>query len=199
MIILSMEQGTPEWLAMRNGKPSASCFNRLITNAGKPSTQNINYINELTAELLTGKSQPFYKNEHMARGNELEPEARDEYEFITDNEVIEVGFVVDKKFEYGCSPDGLIGTQGGLEIKCPAQNTMVKYQLNDQELVKAYHQQVQGCMYLTGAIWWDVFAFHPDMAHVLVRVKRDDEFIKKLAVEIDAAVNAIKTNLELLS
>ena len=199
MIILDgFEQGTPAWFAARLGKPSASCFSKLITTSGKPSTQASKYILQLTAELVIGHSEPFYQNDHMIRGNELEPDAREDYEWITGNEVLEVGFIVDSKFEYGCSPDGLVGSRGGLEIKCPADQTMIKYRLDKHELVKAYWQQIQGCMYLTGATWWDAFAYHPEMPHVLIRVGRDDEFIKKLAVEIDRAVNAIKTNMEKL-
>jgi hypothetical protein len=199
IILDGFEQGTPEWFAARLGKPSASCFSRLITTKGKPSTQAPKYILQLTAEIITGECEPTYTNEHMTRGNDLEPEAREDYEWITGNEVLQVGFIVNPKFQYGCSPDGLVGSNGGLEIKCPAPQTMIKYRLDKNELAKAYWQQIQGCMYLTGATWWDAFAYHPAMPHVLIRVDRDDEFIKKLAIEIDLAVNAIKTNVELLT
>ena len=199
MIILDgFEQGTPEWFAARLGKPSASCFSKLITTAGKPSTQAAKYILQLTSEIMTGKAEETYTNEHMARGNFLEPEAREDYKWITVNDVVEVAFIVNSGFEYGCSPDGLVGSEGGLEIKAPADQTMIKYRLDKNELVKAYYQQIQGCMYVTGATWWDAFAYHPEMPHVLIRVNRDDEFIEKLAVEINLAVNAIKTNVELL-
>jgi hypothetical protein len=62
MIILDHEQGSPEWLAARLGKPSASCFSRLITNSGKPSSSADGYINELIAERLTGRSKPFLRH-----------------------------------------------------------------------------------------------------------------------------------------
>jgi|TARA_R110000744_G_scaffold220399_2_gene339218 hypothetical protein len=199
MIILDHDQGTEEWFAARLGKPSASCFSKLITTKGKPSTSSVGYVDQLVAEKLTGKSEPFYSNDHMIRGTELEPEAREAYEFISGNEVTEVGFIVDTKFEYGCSPDGLIGSYGGIEIKCPAAPTMVKYLRDPNELVKAYFQQIQGCMYVTGARWWEAFAYHPEMAHVLIRVDRDDEFIEKLAVEIKSAVSLIQTTVEKLN
>ena len=198
MIILDHEQGTPEWLAARLGKPSASGFSKLITTSGKPSTSADGYINQLIAECLTGQSEPFYVNDHMARGTELEPEAREAYEFITGKEVTEYGFILDDSAGFGCSPDGFVEADGGLEIKCPAAKTMVKYRRDPQSLVKAYYQQIQGCMWITKRSWWDAFAYHPEMPHVLVRVERDEEFIAKLAVEVEAAVNEIKNQVEKL-
>lgn len=204
MIILDHEQGTPEWFAARMGKPSASGFSKLITAKGKPSTSADGYINQLIAECLTGESEPFYVNDHMARGTELEPDARDAYEFITGNWVEEYGFILADSEAFGCSPDGLIEVcsdghgKGGLEIKCGAATTQVKYLRDPQSLVKQYYQQIQGCMLVTGRDWWDAFAYHPEMAHVLVRVPRDEEFITKLAVEIKAATDEILNQVEQL-
>tara|TARA_R110000751_G_scaffold297102_2_gene406552 strand:+ start:2318 stop:2917 length:600 start_codon:yes stop_codon:yes gene_type:complete len=198
MIILDHEQGTEEWLAARLGKPSASGFSKLITVTGKPSTSAVGYINQLIAERFIGQSEPFYVNDHMARGTELEPEAREAYEFITEKTVTEYGFILDDSKEFGCSPDGLVETDGGLEIKCPAATTMVKYLRDPQALVKAYYQQIQGCLWITDSQWWDAFAYHPEMPHVLVRVERDEEFINKLAAEVKAAVIDIKNQVEKL-
>ena len=204
MIVLDHDQGTPEWFAARMGKPSASCFSKLITTKGKPSTSAGKYITQLTSECLTGESEPFYVNDHMLRGTELEPEARDSYEFITGNWVEEYGFILDDSEVFGCSPDGLIEVcsegmgKGGIEIKCPAAATQVKYMLNPQELVKQYYQQIQGCMLVTGREWWDAFSYHPKTRHVLVRVPRDEEFITKLAVEIKAATDEILNQVEQL-
>jgi len=204
VIVLDHEQGTPEWFAARMGKPSASGFSKLITAKGKPSTSADGYINQLIAECLTGQSEPFYTNDHMARGTELEPDARDAYEFITGNWVEEYGFILDDSEAFGCSPDGLIEVcsdghgKGGIEIKCPAATTQVKYLRDPQKGVNQYYQQIQGCMLVTGRKWWDFFSYHPEMAHVLVRVPRDEEFIPKLAVEIKAATDEILTQVEQL-
>lgn len=196
MIILDHEQGSPEWLAARLGKPSASCFSRLITNSGKPSSSADGYINELIAERLTGRSKPFFTTPWMERGKELEKDAREAYGFISGNDTLEVGFIADPTFSYGCSPDALIGSEGGLEIKCPAPDTHVGYMRDNQAGVNKYWQQIQGCMWVTGRQWWDFFAYHPEMPHVLVRVERDDEYIAKLAEEVTKAVNVIKTEVE---
>ena len=198
MIILDHEQGTEEWLASRLGRPSASGFSKLITATGKPSSSASGYIHELIAERLTGESTPFHVTEWMERGTKLEPEAREAYEFITDNEVLETGFIVDPSFEFGCSPDGLINGDGGLEIKCPAPKTMVSYLADEQVGVRKYWQQIQGCMWITKRGWWDFFAYHPEMPHVLVRVERDDDYIAKLATEVDKAVAEIVNQVELL-
>ena len=198
MIILDHEQGPTEWLVARLGKPSASMFSKLITATGKPSSSADGYINQLIAERLTGQSEPFYVTEWMARGTELEPEAREAYEFISGNDVIETGFILDTGFEYGCSPDGLIADQGGLEIKCPAPQTMVSYLRDNQVGVKKYWQQIQGCMWISQRKWWDFFAYHPEMPHVLVRVERDEDYIAKLAEEVTKAVEVILNQVEKL-
>ena len=177
MIISPHDQGTDAWLAARLGKPSASMFSKLITMTGKPSASADAYINQLLGERITGKSEPHYQSEAMALGTEREPLARADYEFIVGNTVDQYGFILDDSESYGCSPDGLIGdsSEGGLEIKCPAQTTQAGYWRDPQSGVKKYYQQIQGCMWVTGRKWWDFFSYHPDMPHVLVRVERNEE------------------------
>lgn len=200
MIILNHEQGSDEWLESRLGKPSASNFKRLVTTKGEPSKQAVGYVHELIGERLTGESDSFYTNEHMERGNELEPEARKAYEFIHDVDVTEHGFILHDSGEYGCSPDGVIYQNekivSGLEIKCPKASTMVKYHLNPDTFKSAYFQQVQGCMLITGARSWDLFAYHPKVKPLLIPVMQDDEFLAKLQVEIDKSVDIILTTME---
>ncbi len=197
MIILNDEQGSPEWLASRLGRPSASMFGKLITGSGKPSSSAESYINELIAERLTGRSKPFYTNERMERGNALEPVAREAYEFITDYEVQETGFILDDSEEFGCSPDGLVGEQGGLEIKCPSTAVHVSY-LRKKVVPAKYYQQVQGCMWITGRDWWDFMSYHPEMPHLLVRARRNEKFIEAMAEQVLAAVETITTETERL-
>jgi hypothetical protein len=195
MIISPHEQGTDAWLAARLGKPSASCFSKLITMTGKPSASADGYINLLLAERLTGKSEPHYTSEAMILGTEREPEARADYEFITGNKVDQFGFILDDSQSYGCSPDGLIGDDGGLEVKCPAQTTQAGYWRDKQSGVKKYYQQIQGCMWVTGRKWWDFFSYHPDMPHVLVRVKRDQDYIDKLSEQVLLATSTIESEM----
>tara|TARA_R110002153_G_scaffold103343_1_gene240457 strand:+ start:252 stop:863 length:612 start_codon:yes stop_codon:yes gene_type:complete len=203
MIILDHEQGSDEWFAARLGRPSASMFNKLITSTGKPSTSASKYIDELVDERLNGVRAPVYVNEHMERGTRLEPEAREYYEFLTDQQVTEYGFILDDSEEFGCSPDGLIKDsdgifEGGLEVKCPAN--MVGYHRDNKSFVTKYKQQVMGCMMITGAKWWDLMAYSDKKPHhLIIRVERDEEYIEKLAAEIDKAVTIIINETEKLA
>ena len=203
MKILSHEQGTDGWLASRIGRPSASQFSRLITTSGKPSGSAGKYIEQMVIERLSGESTPHFQSQHMARGNELEPEAREYYELMTGNTVVEVGFLLDDSEEFGASPDGLImrGKEvvSGLEIKCPAENTMLGYIEKPMKGVKQYWQQIQGCMMITGAKTWEFLAYHPEMEPVLVTVEYDEEFCSKMYDEIVKAVNIINQECEELA
>ena len=195
MIISPHDQGTDEWLAARLGKPSASMFSKLITMTGKPSASADGYINQLLGERLTGKSEPHYTSEAMILGTEREPLARADYEFISGNKVNEVGFILDDSESYGCSPDGLIGEDGGLEIKCPAQTTQAGYWRDKQSGVKKYYQQIQGCMMVTERKWWDFFSYYPGMPFVLVRVERNEDYIEKLLEQVLFATSTIETEM----
>jgi len=192
MIILDVEQGTDEWLQARLGVPTASNYSKLITSTGKPSTSAEKYINELIAQKITGQLPETFKSDAMERGNELEEQARSYYEFMTDNEVEEVGLILNYDGA-GCSPDGLIGDDGGIEIKCPLASTHVGY-LRAGKLPTAYVQQVQGCMYITGRKWWDFVSFHPEIESMIIRVERDENFIKLLDQQLKKALTTI--NLE---
>jgi hypothetical protein len=189
------EQGSPEWLAARLGIPSASMFAKLVTTKGIWSASADAYINQLVAERLTGEREEVFQSHHMLRGTELEPDARDLYSLISDAEVTEVGFCLHDTLSAGCSPDGLIGEDGGLEIKCPAPSTHVEY-LRGGVLPSKYKQQVMGCLWITGREWWDFVSYHPTMKPLIVRVERDEEYIAALEKCVTKAVNLIEENVE---
>jgi hypothetical protein len=191
MRIIECEQGTPEWLQARLGVPSASSYSKLVTTTGKSSAQAEAYINQLVAERITGEPTIFHVTEPMTRGIELEPEARFRYEMETGNLVIQVGFLMHDTLQAGASPDGLVGENGGLEIKCPSAHTHVEY-LRDGGLPIKYFQQVQGCLWISGRDWWDFMSYHPKMEPLIVRVFRDEEFIKALECAVIDAVKVIE-------
>lgn len=192
MRVSDFEQGSQEWLQSRLGKPTASNFGKLITPTGKPSASADSYINELIAQKITGELPEFFKSEAMERGNELEPHAKASYEFTHDVDVVEVGLCLHDEYECGASPDGLIGEDGGIEIKCPLPHTHVAY-LRAGEVPSKYIPQIQGCMWITGRKWWDFMSYHPAMENLIVRVERDDEYIQKLADAVISAVETIET------
>ena len=198
MRILEAEQGTQEWLDARLGRPSASQFYKLITTSGKPSASADDYISEMIAERITGEREPIFVNEWMQRGTELEPEARATYEFMHGVDVQEVGFILDDSSEFGCSPDGLINDDGGVEFKCPSPKNHIAWSRKGVCPSKHY-AQVQGCLYITGREWWDFMSYHPDMKPFVVRVERDEKFIKKLAEQISLAVEEIKSEVRNLT
>lgn len=172
-----MEQRTPEWFAARRGIPTASGFKQIITSRGEKSTSANTYMNKLLAEWMVGESED-YQNEWMVRGTELEPEARKWFEFVTDLEVKEEGFITCLDGMCGCSPDGLVGDDSGLEIKCPAPQTHIKYLL-DGKLPSDYVPQVQGSMYITGRKSWHFVSYLPNAKNLHIEVARDDEWCEK--------------------
>jgi len=184
MIIERMEQGTPEWMQARAGVPTSSNFDKIITTQGKPSKQREKYMYQLAAERVTGVKDDTYKNGLMERGNIMEAEARAMYELLTGNTVEQVGICYpDEKKLCGCSPDGLVGKDGLLEIKCPSAPVHVSYLLTG-ELPKDYFQQVHGQLLVTGRKWVDFFSFYPGLKPLLLRVTPDKLFIELLRAEL---------------
>jgi len=197
MRMINHEQGTPEWLASRLGCPSGSGFDKLIQANGKPSTQADGYINQLIAEVMTGETTYVHVTDAMQRGTDQEPMARGFYELASGNSVNQVGFCKHDTLECGVSPDGLIGQDGGLEIKVPAPHTHIAY-LRAGVLPTKYKQQVMGCMWITDRQWWDFVSYHESMPALIVRVERDDDYIKLLADEVSKAVETIQSEVNRL-
>lgn len=198
MIIVDCEQGTEEWFAARCGIPTASCFDKIITSTGKKSTQSDTYLNQLIGESFVGV-QPSYSNEAMDRGKELEAEARGLFEFITDLEVQEVGLCYkDELKTVSCSPDGLIGDDSGIEIKCPNLSTHVGY-LRDGKVPTKYVAQVQGSMYVTGRDTWYFMSHFPGMKPLIIKAEKDDDFqsmLDKYLSDFLVKFSAVKTKLD---
>ena len=185
MKIIQVEQGSPEWHSCKVGIPSASNFDKIVDSKGLPSKQQKKYLNQLAGEKILGYAEETYQNAAMIRGIELEEQAREVYSFITGNEVGQVGFcITEGKTIYGASPDGVIGTNGLLEIKCPQLSTHVDYLLAN-ELPIEYWQQTQGQLLVTGRKWVDFFSYYPGLNPLLIRVLPDGKFIKPLKIEIE--------------
>lgn len=179
MRIVNIEQGSQEWLDTRKGLVTGSRFKDVVTPAkGELSKSSKSYMYELVAERM-GATVNFYQNEHMQRGNELEPDARTAYEFVKDAVVEQVGICIHDNGMIGVSPDGLVGEDGGLEIKCPKETTHISY-LDSGELPLIYKPQVQGSMWITGRKWWDFMSYHPDLPPLIIRVFRDEDYISSM-------------------
>ncbi len=193
-IIHTMEQGSDEWFAIRLGKISASNFKVAI---GKPSATRSLLMRKLIGEIRSGKRQQSLKTFYMEKGTELEPYARFEYEKYNACEVQQVGFV-EMNEQTGCSPDGLVGPDGGLQIKCPIISTHIKY-IHDKILPTDYVPQVYGELGVTGRKWWDFISYCPDdldMPYWSIRIVRDEKYIAEIMVKIKKFLDEMKQYME---
>jgi putative phage-type endonuclease len=182
-------QGSPEWFGVRCGKVTASRVADIIrrTKTGF-STSRANYMAELVAEKLTGTPATSFTNVAMQWGTDNEPNARAAYEFKTANEVALLGFAIHPTIrDSGASPDGLVGTEGLVEFKCPNTATHIETLLTER-IDPDYITQMQWQMACTGRKWCDWVSYDPRMPESLKlfvqRVERDQDRID----ELEAAV-----------
>ncbi len=199
-----MEQRTEEWFTARLGKVTASRVADVIakTKSGY-SASRANYMAELVCERLTGSKGDSYQNAAMVWGTNTEPMARAAYEARTGDLVEEVGFVSHPSIEYaGCSPDGLIGADGLIEIKCPNTATHIETLLSKEAPFK-YMPQMQWQMACTERVWCDFVSFDPrlpeNMQMFVGRVMRDhgtiielEREVEKFLFELDQKVTRLK-------
>ncbi len=179
--IITCDQNSPEWYEARQGLPTASRFADLMTKGrgGGPSKVRQTYLMEVASEILTGEPMSNFSTKHTRRGHELEPEARDTYEYITGETADQVGFI--KKGDYaGCSPDSLVGADGILEIKTKLPSLMVESLLSD-EFPKEHFWQCMGIMHITGRKWVDLAIYWPGFPLVIKRLHRDEDKIAELS------------------
>ena len=145
---------------------------------------------KLAGELLVDEVEESYMTASMERGTELEPYAIEAYTEHTLTNVEPIGFMMCEG--YGCSPDGVVGTDGIIEIKCPSQATHTEYLYNNK-LPTKYVQQVQGCLFVSGRNWCDFVSFNPNFKDgyklFIVRVYRDEKFINELKSAIKSTLS----------
>lgn len=196
MNIVDCIQGSPEWMAARVGKASASRIADVMakTKSGY-STSRANYAAELVAERLTGTKDEKFTSRAMAHGTEQEPAARTMYEFMRDVTVKEVGVVLHDRIEMACaSPDGLVGDDGLIEIKCPLTATHIETLLGGP-IDGEYMKQMQFQMACTGRLWCDFVSFDPrmagDMQIHIQRVPRDGVMIVEIEREVSAFLSEV--------
>jgi putative phage-type endonuclease len=160
-----VEQGTDEWHALRRGVITASAIGKLLTAGGKPANNDTSraQLYQLLAERITGESDQGFYNDDMARGQKLEPLARDLYAKHR-SPVQECGFITltTAAGTLGYSPDGLVGDDGLIEIKCPRPKTHLKSLLTGVLPVE-YVPQVQTGLAVTGRRWCDYISYSPGL------------------------------------
>lgn len=193
-----MDQGTQEWHDARLGRVTASRIADVMASGrgGKPSATRANYRAQLVVERLTGVASEGFTSAAMQHGTETEPQARATYTLDTFNTVDQVGFVPHPSIEMaGASPDGLIGSDGLIEIKCPNSATHIAT-LRGAAIDDKYVKQMMFQMACTGRKWCDFVSFDPrlpeEMQMHVRRVPADPEQI----AEIEAAVSAFLVEVE---
>ena len=184
-----MEQGTQEWLLARCGKVTASRVADIMakTKSGYSASRG-NYMAELVCERLTGVPTDTFKSAAMEWGTAHEPHARAAYEAVGGVLVEEVGFVPHPSIpDAGASPDGLAGSVGLIEIKCPNTATHIETLLSGK-VPDRYNTQMQWQMACTGRTWCDYVSYDPRMPEnmrlFLARVFRDQSAILAMETEV---------------
>jgi len=191
-----IEQGTPEWFAIRSGLPTASEFSKLITSTGAPSKQMETYAYTKACEKFAGEPvDSFQGNAWTQAGNEDESAAREHYEFTTGYEVSEVGFVTDGEIvngapegvTCGCSPDALANDDGMLELKRLKGSLLIEAHLyfkRHGKIKPSYVPQVQGQMMICKRQWVDVMFYNPNLPSLVIRVTPDEKVVAGLKAQI---------------
>jgi len=184
-----VEQGSPEWFAQRCGKATASRISDIVakTKSGY-STSRANYMAQLVVERMTNQVAESYTNSAMEWGIENEGFARANYESKMNLLVTETGAIDHPTIPMSAaSPDGLVGDDGCLEIKCPHTATHIDTLLGD-EVAKKYYDQMQWQMACAERDWCDFVSFDPRMPEGLQlfikRVPRSNLYIAELEGEV---------------
>lgn len=191
-------QGSLEWLNARAGKISASMFSTArgkLKKTGEMDAAARSYAMRCALERIGGKPMDDGVETYaMKRGRELEPVARD----LLAKEVgaiEQTGFITDEYDRFGCSPDGLIGVNGGCEIKCLISPDRIGGVLLRRDL-SDFMDQIQGCMWVTGRSWWMFALYMPQLASAgkdlfSLRVERDEAYIISLEQDLEAFHSAV--------
>jgi hypothetical protein len=195
-----IEQGSLEWHDLRLGKLTGSSAAKLF---GTPAARE-KYLYDRAAEIVTGcrcDTDESVSGIHMARGHEFEEVAIAKYTVATLNEVQRVGFVQLNEF-VGCSPDGLVGTCGMIEVKVPDSNNYFRQVLElasdgVKAIPKDYYAQMQFNMFVCGRNWCDYVLYNPKheatgKSLFVIRVGRDDSMQRSIKSAIDESIVKIE-------
>jgi hypothetical protein len=186
-----LRQGSAEWLDLHVGRPTVSNLSRILTPSRLSYSKSARgFASELIGERMLGKSLDEYDEERfgfttkwMGRGTWLEEEARMWYEFYRDVEVEQVGFVETDDGRFGGSPDGLVGDDGIIEIKCRSAKAHMKCITGVEEI--ADRLQTQGYLWLTGRTWIDVIAYNPELPKRIVRQVPEPEVQEMIGAHLE--------------
>jgi hypothetical protein len=213
-------QLNPEWLQARCGFATGSRVGDItklvqkkkekgVVTEWKPSADRMKYMDHVLAERLTGRPQGIRKIYSLDERRDLEPEARAAYAFRHDQSVVEAGFIhhlfIDK---FGCSPDGLCGDDGMIEIKVLDACNHLKLWEGDESVIEEYKPQVRAGLSCTNRNWNDFVSYCPWMLDEKLKLfvrrfeRNEDEIsalecsVKQFLSEVDDRLRAIQERAE---
>ena len=162
MIFHDVLQNSDEWFELRVGKVTTSNFGKFMANYGKAFGEPAKkYAFRLAKEQVTGvkTDEESYSNKFMELGHEWEPVANSEYQDKTFNQVTNGGFCQHEKLKnVGGSPDGLVGSNGGIEIKSVIDWTQ-RNTIKRNSFDPAYKWQILGNIWLCDLEWLDFVSY----------------------------------------
>lgn len=192
MEIYDCEQGKPEWFALRLGSIGGSKISDVV--AGGKGIMRKNLMYRLAGEILSRQNYDGYQNAEMLRGIEQEPEARAMYEFMTGSEIKQVGVIKEGAHKH-YSPDGLVGENGMIEIKCVIPSIHVET-VHTEKIDGKYYKQIQWGLFMCRRDWCDFVSYSPlivDTPIWIKRYRRNEEIIRELNEGADKFLNELAT------
>jgi putative phage-type endonuclease len=193
-------QGSHEWRQLRAGLITASNVDSVMATvkSGEAATR-AKYRIRLAFERISGLvDEDTFDSEYMRWGREKEPEAREEYEIATCQYVREVAFIKHPRLRAGASPDGLVGQDGGVEIKCPSSPVHFEY-IETERIPSSYRRQILMNLACSERKWWDFVTYDPRIPDLslrlfIIRVNRSE--VEKEIEEMEKAVEAFDADVE---
>lgn len=203
LTIIDVQQGQADWFEARKGLPTASHFATIMATGrdGGDSMTRSQYLNRLAGEIITDRvAEETFKSRAMERGKEMEPEAIADYERRKGVQIRRVGLGINFAglSRCGASPDGLVGFDGGLETKTMRPDLMIPLLMRGTAMPAEHKAQVMGNMHVLERDWWDLSVFYPKMPPFIVRVHRDETYIKELDNQIQIFQHDLKRLVEKL-
>lgn len=200
-MIHPLQQGSEIWLKMRAGLVTASELDAIISPEWKARTGQMRetYLyRKLAEKLLGGPLESHGQTFAMEQGHLKETEAIPFFELTEGVKVTKAGLVTTDDDRCACSPDGLIGEDGGLELKCPEPQTHLKYLLQGG-VPKDYLAQVHGSMFVTGRKWWKFMSYSRSFPPLLVHVERDEKIITAIHAAAYSLIAEIDVKFDLVT
>jgi len=197
MEILECQQLSDEWIKARLGSIGGSSISAVCAKGKGKTRETLLY--RLAGEILSGEKYEGYQNQHMERGIELESKARELYEFSHDCEVYQVGLIRLSPHKH-CSPDGLVESDGIIEIKCPIPSVHI-CTIDKDKIPPEYVKQIQWNLHISEREYCDFISYCPIIKarpEWVKRMERDEALIEEMDKEADQFIEHLNKIVEMI-